>query len=421
MEIIITENQYNRVVLNEQSKNNSTQGSTRKVLYSDNNISITADGIDAKSGAYILPKSEVDIVIYNKNNSSPIIVNIEKSSPIFEFFDGEKKYSKQIGSQFVDVITVGLNQSIGEGRFTGNLTFAYVIPGKAPVVKSINIPFVREGTVKGEEIKIQNEIFYRCKSKYNSNLLKKATDWWRKWLNNPSTKDRFAKSFKYDKSTVEKHFLEYNNILSQIPIEHVISDRRAGGWVRPGRFRFTSGYDLPIFVNCRLVNDYDENEALSLLIHEIQHILNDYHKFHPYEDQSYSDNRSSKDNTSSPSKKNVTVLKKFLMTQGFNDNSSDKISNTYLWMIENDEIHLKHPDEVMSTLSEVRRYLKLTPNQKITKEMLINTVNGQEYPDNDIKTFLSQWLYSKKTLSDFLSFSNSIAMGKPNTTDRNLA
>jgi hypothetical protein len=170
-----------------------------------------------------------------------------------------------------------------------------------------------------------------------------------------------------------------------------------------------------------VANDYDENQASSLLIHEVQHILNDYHKFHPYEDQSYSDNSSSKDNTSSPSKNNVTVLKKFLMTQGFNDNSSDKISNTYLRMIENDEIHLKHPDEVMSTLSEVRRYLKLTPNQKITKEMLINTVNGQEYPDNDIKTFLSQWLYSKKTLSDFLSFSNSIAMGKPNTTDRNLA
>jgi len=423
MEIIITENQYNRVVLNEQSDRYFSD-SNKKKLYSDSNIEINAYGMNLEKGAYILPLTHGFIQVENLNPSSQIIFKIESSSPIFESFgfdSKQKKHSVPIPPNTGGEIKMYFNQSIGEGRFTGNLTIVYVIPGKTPVLKSINIPFFREGTVKGDEIKKQNEIYYYCKSKYNSNLLKSAVDWWRKWLNNPSTKDRFAKSFKYDKSTVEKHFLEYNNILSQIPMEHVISDKVSGGYVRPKRFRFTGGYDLPIFVNCRVANDYDENEASSLLIHEIQHILNDYHKFHSYEDQSYSNNNSSGDNTSSTPKTNDQALKKFLMTQGFNDNSSNKITKTYLRMIENDEIHLKHPNEVMSTLSEVRNYLKLKPDQKITKEMLINTVNGQEYPNSDIKFFLSQWLYSKKTLSDFLNFSNSIAMGKPNTTDRNLA
>jgi hypothetical protein len=414
MNILVTESQYNRVVLNEQSDG--------KVLFSDPNIEIVAYGMDSKSNTYILPNSNGKIRITNMNNRSPIIVNIEKSSPIFDLFDGSKKYSRQILPEDYDVVYLDFNKSIGEGKrtFTGNLTFVYTIQGKAPVLKSINIPFLRVGTVKGEEIKKQNYIYYNCKTKYNSNLLKSAVDWWRKWLNNPSTKDRFAKSFKYDKSTVEEHFVEYNNILSQIPMEYVISDKPNGGWVRPGRF-FSNGYDIPIFINCRVANNYDANRALSLLIHEIQHILNDYHKFHPYEDQSYSDDGSSEDNASSPSKNNVTVLKKFLMTQGFDENASSEISDTYLWQLKNDEVHLRHPNEVMSTLSEIRRYLKLKPDQKITKEMIINSVNGKTDIDFDVLTFLSQWIYSKKRLSDFLNFSNSIAMGKPNTTDRNLA
>lgn len=414
MNILITESQYNRVVLNEQSED--------KVLFSDNNILIVAYGVDPKSGAYILPKKYGKISIHNKNNISPIIVNIEKSSPIFEYFDGEKKYSKQILSKQVDFITLDFNQSVGEGSFTGNLTFVYTIPGKAPVLKSINIPFVRIGTVEGDEIKKQNEIFYRCKSKYNSDLLKKATDWWRNWLNHPSTKDRFAKSFKYDKSTVEKHFAEYNKILSQIPIEYVISDDIAGGWVRPGLF--INGYDVPININCRVANDYSENEALSLLIHEIQHILDDYHKFHPYESNKFDDWVIKKflgDDTSGTPETNFQRLKKFLMTQGFDENASSKISDTYLWRLKNDEVHLRNPNEVMSTLSEIRRFFKLKPDQKITKEMIINSVNGKTNIDSDLRIFLSQWIYSKKTLADFLNFSNSIAMGKPNTTDRNLA
>jgi hypothetical protein len=427
MEIVITESQYNRVVLNEQSKNNSTQD---KVLYSDNNIVIKAFGVDSKSGGYILPKSEADISISNKNATSPIIVNIEKSSPIFEFFDGKKKYSSQIRPKFTDIIIVGLNQSIGEGRFTGNLTFAYVIPGKAPVVKSINIPFVREGTVKSAEIKSQNEIFYNCKSKYNSDLLKKATDWWKNWLKSKSTQQRFADTFGYGLGYVEQIFFQYVKILDQIKMEYVIDKTRSNaGWVSP---KLKSGYNIPIIINCPAAMELSKTETDTFLIHEIQHVLSSYHRFeHPLKDNFFKDFfnfykdlftgmlKSEPEDKEFKLDRNSTSYKtlyKFLTSQGFKDDTIDPLLYTYFWRLRYDEDHLKKRNEIRSSLAELRRGLKLNPNQKITKELLINNALN-----DTVDMFIHQWLFSGQPLSEFLNYYNSLAMGNPNTTDKNLA
>ncbi len=94
MEIIITENQYNRVVLNEQSDRYFSD-SNKKKLYSDSNIEINAYGMNLEKGAYILPLTHGFIQVENLNPSSQIIFKIENSSPIFESFgfDKQKKYS----------------------------------------------------------------------------------------------------------------------------------------------------------------------------------------------------------------------------------------------------------------------------------------------------------------------------------------
>lgn len=422
MNILIKESQYNRVVLNEQSE--------EKVLYSDNNIEIKASGMDPKSGAYMLPKLSGEIWIYNKNNVSPIIVNIEKSSPIFESFDGEKKYSKQIKSQYVDVITLDFNQSIGEGKFMGNLTFVYTIPGKAPVLKSINIPFVRVGTVKGGEIKNQNEIYYNCKSIYNSTLLKSDTDWWRNWLKSKSTQQRFANTFGYGLEYVEQIFFQYEKILSQIKMEYVIDKTKPNpGWVRP---LLKSGYDVPITINCHVALKLPKSEMENFMIHEIQHVLSSYHRFeHPLQDNFLKDffnfykdlltgslQSKPKDTEFTVDKNSDTykALYKFLASQGFKDITIYELIYMYLWRLRYDEEHLKKSTEILSSLAELRRSLKLNPNQKITKELLINNAMVDA-----VIAFINQWLYSKKPLSEFLNYYNSLAMGKPNPTDRNLA
>lgn len=420
MNILVTESQYNRVVLNEQNK--------EFVLWKDAVIKITT-GIDPKQGAvipnYDLPEDDTLMILNSRVENisdKKIIFNLMKSnSPGLKRINIKEKFTEGTNLSTLNLsVILEPNESAyfsfnisrsRRGLFTQSFGVSYVVVGsKNAVYKSIIIPIY----YPSDEEKIKP-----CKAKYNSNLLKSATDWWKSWLNNQSTKNRFAKSFKYDKSTVEKHFAEYNKILTQIPMEYVLSSKPNGGWVRTSPF--SNGYDIPIVINCSVAMDYEPNESLSFMIHEVQHVLNDYHKFHPYEDMSYQDEDSSEGDISSPSKNNDKVIEKFLMTQGFNFESSVKITDRYLWMKENDMDHLKHPNEMMSSLSEVRRWLNLTPDQKITKEMIMKKLNNQKNYEDEILVFLSQWLYSKKTLEDFLNFSNSIAMRTPNAADRNLA
>jgi hypothetical protein len=83
-------------------------------------------------------------------------------------------------------------------------------------------------------------------------------------------------------------------------------------------------------------------------------------------------------------------------------------------------MHIRNQNEVVSNLFELRKYLNLKPEQKITKEMLTKYTNKLLFHE-PVAVFISAWLYSEKTFDDYLNSMNSIAMQKTNTTDRNLA
>jgi hypothetical protein len=263
----------------------------------------------------------------------------------------------------------------------------------------------------------------RCKKINSDDILKSAVNWWKTWLNDKATKDRFANLFKYDKNKVEKYFVEYNKILDQIKIKYVFSDKSAGAWVSytQGAYNFGNAKGIPVTINCAIASGYSPQYAKSVMIHEIQHILDIYHKFHPYSDDRniftfYKNLLSNVVNDPKSSQKvDEPGLKKLLINSGIKTNLNDIIYD-YKWRLENDVEHLEEPNELMSSLSEVRRELNLRPDQKITIEMLNNNTDNK-----NVVMFLNQWLHSKKTLFDFLNYNNSIAMGKPNTTDRNLA
>jgi hypothetical protein len=393
MNILLTENQYIRLLLKEEDLS----------LYKDKNFDMEVQGFDKNTRSIVLkPGKDEEIKLMLRNfGKKPIIFSIIKLSPLItnlKTINTGKQSAVIRADGFLDyTFTVPKTKT---GTFRAGFTFAYQVveESSTPITKSISIPFYREG---------QDERMYACKSHVNEDLLKEATDWWKTWLNNQATKNRFAKSFKYDTSTVEKHFAEYNKILSQIKMEYVFSDKRNKAWVSP-KF-FSNGYNLPITINCSMSIDARRDDLNKLLIHEIQHILDDYHKFHPYSDMDL--------NTIIDGPKvNTEMLKKNLRSVGFNDTAVQSIIMSYFFRLKNSINHLKHPNEIMSTLSEVRSILKLTPNQKITKEMII-----KKYRNEDIMLFVCQWLHSGKTLDNFLNFSNSIAMGKPNTADRNLA
>jgi hypothetical protein len=271
-----------------------------------------------------------------------------------------------------------------------------------------------------------------CKSKYNSNLLKKATDWWKNWLKSKSTQQRFANTFGYGLGYVEQIFFQYGKILDQIKMEYVFDKTTPNaGWVQP---LWKSGYDIPIKINCPSAMNYNYQnlEIETFFIHEIQHVLSSYHRFeHPLQDNFFKDFfnfykdlltgglKSEPEETEFKLDRNSTSYKtlyKFLTSQGFKDNTIDPLLYTYFWRLRYDEEHLKDRNEIRSSLAELRRGLKLNPNQKITKELLINNIL-----DDTVDIFIHQWLFSGRPLSEFLNYYNSLAMGNPNTTNRNLA
>jgi len=239
-----------------------------------------------------------------------------------------------------------------------------------------------------------------CKSKYNNQELKKASDWYKNWLSNPITKSKFGKNFKYDNKKVEEIFKTYFYILNQLKTEYVFSNRPNGAWVQPHLNR------LSIKINCSIMGD----GVFETFIHEIQHLLDSQHKLHPYEENIWNIfSFLSKNEPSQFSSKNDDTLEKLLKNEGFQDIDISTLLWDYNWKLENDKLHLEDPNEMMSSFYEVRTVLNLKPGQQITKKMLVDKVYSP-----DIRHFLCQWIYSKMTLHDWLNYFNSVALNKNN-------
>lgn len=408
--MLITEDQLNRVLLKE--------AKTTKTYYSDANIDIIAMGFEEKINAL-----------------NPVLVFHGMKYSNFEVVN---KTKKPIGFAIVKINTLGIKEiylegngpelprvTIGPGKrvalsicfekdksgiSTESLLFAYASTGEQAVSK--NLQMVVNITSKQEII---NNIFSNCKRNVGAEQLKGAITWWKSWLNHDATKKRFAKTWKYDASTVAKHFQEYNKILSQIKINYVYDEKKNNrGWVST---KSNKGYNIPVTINCRIASEMPANDTESLFIHEIQHILDSYHQFHPYADDIFTFYKDMiVDLTSDTPEVNEEQITNRLKSIGFKDMDIIRIIDDYKYRVAEDTLHLKNKNELMSTLTEVRRVMGLKPDQMITKQLLIQHANN-----SDVVVFISQWLYSKKGLVDFLGFSNSIAMNKSTTDNRTFA
>jgi hypothetical protein len=97
-------------------------------------------------------------------------------------------------------------------------------------------------------------------------------------------------------------------------------------------------------------------------------------------------------------------LSNFLVNTGFKPDDVNDIIYYYEWRLENDVRHLMNPNEVNSELIETRKALNLKPGQDITLDMLIKNVDN-----NAVMMFINVWMYSKKSITEFLSYHNSLA------------
>ena len=251
-----------------------------------------------------------------------------------------------------------------------------------------------------------------CKKTFNQQELQKSVDWFKRWLSNPVTKEKFAKSFNYSMKNVEKHFSNYFRILNQLKLEFTQSNDDNSAWVRQDLLQTLGfkpgGFEVPITINCRLSARVDEKKVQETLIHEIQHILSYYHKLHPFRDDIFTfySNKLEElivSDANVPQEKIIDLLKK----EGFKDVGAKKVAEFYTWMLKNDYEHLNNGTEKLSALYEVRKNLRLVPGQEITKQMLI-----KNYREDSVIWLLSIWLNSGDSLDEFIKEQNSIALNQ---------
>lgn len=260
-----------------------------------------------------------------------------------------------------------------------------------------------------------------CKTKVQG-LMGQAKDWWLKWLADPTTKQKFLKSWNVQPNgmvkgkKVDDIFKNYialiNNIKpdyytrnSPITLVNKLDVRKGAAgedndtiaFVAPKQF----GFDK-IFVNC---SNLEGQDALPIIIHEIQHILFDYVPLNPenkimqiyssktstpydpmkrYDQvaQSYAKNDNSallddaenlkginmKNLTDTSKKYNISqdILKKWYMEASLD--TARGLQSMYVC----------NQTEKMSNIMALRKMLNISPNQNIQYKDLLPYINKQK-------------------------------------------
>jgi hypothetical protein len=238
----------------------------------------------------------------------------------------------------------------------------------------------------------------KCKSTYPP-ILKQAQDYWRKWLSNPITKQKFKENWNnttvarilYDDSIVDGIFKRYLDAINKLKLVYydnttITGDRDAYAFVNASE-------PDKIYVNCS-ENDPDPYGSL---IHEIQHILYYIKPLNPVVQIG--------DVFVNPNTKKSTIETFFDFFKTSNQqsnktnnlNSVSKQYNTPVNMLNyflkpgiNDPGYSCRETEKMSNIVSVRKTLGVNPGQNITKEMLFPYIKGEK-DNTDIYWLLSCW------------------------------
>ena len=387
MKILISESQLQTITLNEVQLKDGV-----REIYQDNNVVVsTIDGTELNQ------KFRGFVQVKNLTNQYMTIL-VEKGDEWGYRGEEEIKYDEApikpyLYSNISFIIDPNKQNEGGYSKTNFNIT--YYLKGKTKTIKA-DYGWFSAGK--------KNNI-NKCKTDRGYDKLKLAVNWWKNWLNNNTTKSKFGKVFNYDNKKVENQFNTYNTILDDIKLEYVYDRNKPNSaYVRPSLLQIEGGYNIPITINCAI----GDSDIVSTMTHEIQHILADNHKFHPYSDNIFTFYKdmlftdTSKELSGVKNKK--SNLYNFLVNTGFKPDDVNNIIYNYEWRLENDVKHLKNPNEVNSELSETRKALNLKPGQDITLDMLIKNVgNGA------VMMFINVWIYSKQPISQFLSQQNSLA------------
>jgi hypothetical protein len=302
------------------------------------------------------------------------------------------------------------------GGFNNTTLIVTYYAGKKQKTFDLSIPFEKPS---------REETINYCKGFYNDAELSKAKQTLLSWLNNPVTIEKYMKNWGKSKNTVITIFNDYKNVIKNVGLKYVIEpDDNFLGRIVPMNFNtiFSTAKFLPIEINC--VEDYlkdgrDDNNIEPLLIHEMQHLLDLVHKWHPEGKspaRSLSDLSSlASDVTPAESKKMSTEdqIARRLMKDGFTKSNAEDIASDYLFTISKKGTEYTGNDnELASFILGARRFLGLKPGQNITAAHLSANKN-----QNQIWWLLQFYIQSGLSLQEFLGQINSYAKNTAGQTN----
>jgi hypothetical protein len=241
----------------------------------------------------------------------------------------------------------------------------------------------------------------KVKDKYNKNTLAQATQWWKTWINNKTTKTKFANNWKMNMKDVESIFQKYSDILDKLKLKHVWEDDEAIAYVEGSSLYDKLAGNTKNVINVNVKNAL-EYGPVSVFIHEIQHILYRIKPFHPtdrintdlkldYNNRNsfinWAKNLLGDDKLSSEvapgATKTYPDARKKLLEMGMSEKETKYYWNKYKALSGDDLNYLNKPTEIYSRLASLRQILKLKPEQNITAKEIVKATEMNLKYDND--------------------------------------
>lgn len=403
--IIITESQLKTIIL----KENNSEELDERVIYEDDNINLS---IWAPQNKVIKMGygdiRYIKIKVYNKSKK-PLVLTVEGANnwgyrgeydlnftkePIFPTKYGNIKFS-------ID----GSARSDG-GFFNTTLNVMY-ITGNVNKNVSLRVGFTKPS---------RDETINYCKKFYNDSELEKVKSTLTSWLKDPITMQKYMKNWKKTKEEVNDIFEDYLDIVQKVKFKYTIDPTKDFmGRVEPRNFNnwFKTAAFVPVTINCvqkYIESSIKEKNIEPLLIHEIQHLFNLVHPWHP-EGESPNKKTSPSDFSSaiiSTLDKNVSAEKEVtnrLIQDGFDPIKAKFFVSDYFRLLSKGKAsYLEQSNELASFVLGFRRFLNLKPGEQITQEQLIK--NGDQ---NQAFWILNFYIHSKLPFNQFLSQINSYA------------
>jgi hypothetical protein len=418
--IIITESQLQSIYLDLKEAQESRKDI---LLYEDENVKFTVN-VDAKANEVVIPMGDtknVGIKVFNKSDAY-MVLTAEGSEDWGYRGESDLTYPKQPikpnDFKYMNFTVDGTRQKLG--GYNRSVLYVTYIAKKLTKEVKLSVAWTSSS---------QEQTVNYCKQKFNNTEFQNAKTFLLNWLKDPVTIKKYMKNWELPLPKVQDIFNDYNNTIKNAYLEYVSKPKE---WflarvVGKGyNVLFNTAKGAPIEINCvqSMLDDHKES-VKSILVHEMQHLLNLVHPWQP-DDKSATVSGAIAGKSSSilgkltaliankQTQKKDAIIER-LEKDGFETYKAYDIASQYERQTSDGDHgdYTTRPNELSSFILGFRQQMKLQPGQDITPEQIMNSkYDAQGY------WLIMFYLRSGLPLVTFLSMINSYADANLSATGR---